>query len=197
MGLVLAQSFGFAQDVLLFSINLFHRQELADASKKVFEDFPRLGRSVFRSRSPNSGRRVECRTIGGCESHVDSCRGDANFHGQGKGIADEQGGDGQGSASHSPADEPPVALFSLAEIVDQPIEWVVEGVIPRGELTLITENTSDPNNIIFCRFSGVVQSCNACWKSAIRSSGCSIPTETRSVEAVIPASRRAASVIDA
>ena len=57
--------------------------------------------------------------------------------------------------------------------------------------------TSDPSRFIDCRCSGVVQSCNARWKSAIRSSGCSIPTETRSVEAVIPASRRAASVIDA
>ena len=44
----------------------------------------------------------------------------------------------KGVPSPTPADEPPVALFSLAEIVDQPIEWVVEGVIPRGELTLIT-----------------------------------------------------------
>ena len=44
----------------------------------------------------------------------------------------------KGSPSPAPADEPPVALFSLAEIVDKPIEWVVEGVIPRGELTLIT-----------------------------------------------------------
>ena len=43
----------------------------------------------------------------------------------------------KGSPSLTPA-EPPVALYSLAEIVDQPIEWVVEGVIPRGELTLIT-----------------------------------------------------------
>jgi len=43
-----------------------------------------------------------------------------------------------GVPSSTPADEPPVALFSLAEIVDQPIEWVVEGVIPRAELTLIT-----------------------------------------------------------
>ncbi len=43
----------------------------------------------------------------------------------------------KGVPSSAPADEPPVALFSLAEIVDQPIEWVVEGVIPRGELTLI------------------------------------------------------------
>ena len=44
----------------------------------------------------------------------------------------------KGSPSPAPADEPPVGLFSLAEIVDKPIEWVVEGVIPRGELTLIT-----------------------------------------------------------
>ena len=44
----------------------------------------------------------------------------------------------KGVPSPTPADEPPAALFSLAEIVDQPIEWVVEGVIPRGELTLIT-----------------------------------------------------------
>ena len=44
----------------------------------------------------------------------------------------------KGSPSPTPADEPPVGLFSLAEIVDKPIEWVVEGVIPRGELTLIT-----------------------------------------------------------
>ena len=44
----------------------------------------------------------------------------------------------KGIPNPTPADEPPVALFSLAEIVDQPIEWVVEGVIPRGELTLIT-----------------------------------------------------------
>ena len=44
----------------------------------------------------------------------------------------------KGVPSPTPPDEPPVALFSLAEIVDQPIEWVVEGVIPRGELTLIT-----------------------------------------------------------
>jgi len=43
----------------------------------------------------------------------------------------------KGSPSPTPA-EPPVALYSLAEIVDKPIEWVVEGVIPRGELTLIT-----------------------------------------------------------
>ena len=44
----------------------------------------------------------------------------------------------KGVPSSIPANEPPAALFSLAEIVDQPIEWVVEGVIPRGELTLIT-----------------------------------------------------------
>ena len=37
----------------------------------------------------------------------------------------------KGVPSPTPADEPPAALFSLAEIVDQPIEWVVEGVIPR------------------------------------------------------------------
>ena len=44
----------------------------------------------------------------------------------------------KGVPSPTLADEPPAALFSLAEIVDQPIEWVVEGVIPRGDLTLIT-----------------------------------------------------------
>ena len=40
--------------------------------------------------------------------------------------------------SPTPADQPPDALYCLAEIVDQPIEWVVEGVISRGELTHIT-----------------------------------------------------------
>jgi len=44
----------------------------------------------------------------------------------------------QGAPSLRAANEPPVALFCLTEIVDNPLEWVVEGVIPRGELTLIT-----------------------------------------------------------
>ena len=44
----------------------------------------------------------------------------------------------KGAPSPLAANEPPAALFCLAEIVDKPLEWVVDGVIPRGELTLIT-----------------------------------------------------------
>ena len=44
----------------------------------------------------------------------------------------------KGASSLLAANEPPVALCCLTDIVDQPLEWVVEGVIPRGELTLIT-----------------------------------------------------------
>jgi hypothetical protein len=44
----------------------------------------------------------------------------------------------KGGASPQVANDPPAALFCLTEIVDKPLEWVVEGVIPRGELTLIT-----------------------------------------------------------
>ena len=44
----------------------------------------------------------------------------------------------KGAPSPRAANEPPVALFCLTEIVDKPLEWVVEGVIPRAELTLIT-----------------------------------------------------------
>ena len=44
----------------------------------------------------------------------------------------------KGVPSPLAANEPPAALFCLAEIVDKPLEWVVDGVIPRGELTLIT-----------------------------------------------------------
>ena len=43
-----------------------------------------------------------------------------------------------GLSSFQGGDETPVALRSLAEIVDEPLEWVVEGVILRGEVTLVT-----------------------------------------------------------
>ncbi len=44
----------------------------------------------------------------------------------------------KGALSPQAANDPPVALCCLEEKVDKPLEWVVEGVIPRGELTLIT-----------------------------------------------------------
>ena len=44
----------------------------------------------------------------------------------------------KGALSPQAVNDPPVGLFCLTEIVDKPLEWVVEGVIPRGELTLIT-----------------------------------------------------------
>ena len=44
----------------------------------------------------------------------------------------------KGASSPQVANDPPAALFCLTEIIDKPLEWVVEGVIPRGELTLIT-----------------------------------------------------------
>jgi hypothetical protein len=56
------------------------------------------------------------------------------------GASNKPGGstNAKGAASPQVATDPPAALYCLTEIVDKPLEWVVEGVIPRGELTLIT-----------------------------------------------------------
>ena len=50
------------------------------------------------------------------------------------GASNKPGGstNAKGGASPQVATDPPAALFCLTEIVDKPLEWVVEGVIPRG-----------------------------------------------------------------
>ena len=43
----------------------------------------------------------------------------------------------KGALSPQAANDPPVAFFRLTEIVDKPLEWVVEGLIPRADLAKV------------------------------------------------------------